>query len=182
MEKLDTNIVLLATYVFSMSLIHSTTVWCRIYCYSVGPLTMKFLYKTNTKTEHRRLVSRSCKAHYDPLKSVGEMKRNTKVNFCSRRSHIVNIRHSSHAWRRQVLVSCDVCLCLCCLLLSGSGCEWSLQTCLQFCSSCCREESTHLWRWVVWSVFFLTEPWMEYAILVTLSPSPPLSVVFNAVS
>ena len=78
----------------------------------------KFLYGTNTKTEHRRSVSRSCKAHYDPLKSIGEMKENTEVNFCPRRSHIVDIGHSSHAWRRQVLVSCDVCLCLCCLLLS----------------------------------------------------------------
>ena len=55
-------------------------------------------------------------------------------------------------WRRQVLLSCHVCLCLCCLLLllSDGSCEWSLQTCLQFCSSCewrssCyREESTRL--------------------------------------
>ena len=55
-------------------------------------------------------------------------------------------------WRRQVLLSCHVCLCLCCLLLllSDGSCEWSLQTCYQFCSSCewrsscCREESTHL--------------------------------------
>ena len=53
-------------------------------------------------------------------------------------------------WRRQVLLSCHVCLCLCCLLLllSDGSCEWSLQTCLQFCSrcewrsSCYREEFT----------------------------------------
>ena len=55
-------------------------------------------------------------------------------------------------WRRQALLSCRVCLCLCCLLLlpSDGSCEWSLQICLHFCSSCdwrssCyREEPTHL--------------------------------------
>ena len=55
------------------------------------------------------------------------------------------------AWKRHMLLSCDVCLCLCCLfLLSVGSCEWSLQIRHQFCSrrerrsNCCREESTHL--------------------------------------
>ena len=53
-----------------------------------GPLMTKFLvrkhsyyYGTNTKTEHKRLASHSCKAHSDPLKFVEEMKENTEGNF-----------------------------------------------------------------------------------------------------